>query len=94
VCERNFRGNEGYAYHPLSKVGGTVPPTFERYKRPSFELKLRGNVCAAGAEPRTPLGGACSTLPDHLARLRALLLKGREGGGGMRKGGMGEEKRG
>jgi len=29
-----------------------------------------------------PAGGACSTHPDPLARLRALLLKGREGMGG------------
>jgi len=33
-----------------------------------------------------PTGGACSTHPDTVARLRALLLKGREGGGEGREG--------
>ena len=33
-------GYEGYAYPPLFKVGGTVPPTFKRYKSGYFCLHL------------------------------------------------------
>ena len=41
---------------PLSKVRGYCTPTFKRYKRLSFELKLRRNAWAAGALPRTSPG--------------------------------------
>jgi len=37
-------GYEGYAYPHFLKCGGIVPPTFNRYKRPSCELKLRRKV--------------------------------------------------
>ena len=33
-------GYKGYAYPPLFKVGGTVPPTFKRYKSGYFCLHL------------------------------------------------------
>ena len=49
-------GVRGVRVPPLSKVVGTVPPTFKRYKRPSFELKVHRNAWAAGALHRTPLG--------------------------------------
>jgi len=77
---RNFRGYDGYAYPHFLKWGYRTPtftPTFKRYKRPSFEQKLRRNAWAAGAY---------STPPDSLARLRALILKGRESRGGKVEG--------
>ena len=64
------RGYEGYAYSPLSKGGTYYTPTFKRYKRPSFEMKLRRNAWAVGALPRTPL----REFTDPPVRLRALLL--------------------
>ena len=73
---RNFRGYDGYAYPHFLKWGYRTP-TFKRYKRPSFEQKLRRNAWAAGAY---------STPPDSLARLRALILKGRESRGGKVEG--------
>jgi len=63
------------------KVGAYGTPAFKRYKRPSFELKLHRNAWPAGAPSRTPLE-ELTALPDPLARLRALLLKGRKGRGG------------
>jgi len=83
---RSFRGYEGYAYPHFLKWGYCTP-TFKCYKRPSFELKLHRNAWVAA-------GGACSTPPDPLARLRALHLKGR--GGKEMEGGRGgaERKRG
>ena len=65
---------------------GVLYPTFSRYKRPSFELKLRRNAWAAGVLPRTPLGELTALPYRPLARLRALLLKGRVGRGGKVKG--------
>ena len=53
---RNFRGYEGYAYPHFLKWWVLYPPTFKRYKRPSFELKVHRNAWAAGALHRTPLG--------------------------------------
>ena len=83
---RSFRGYEGYAYPHFLKWGYCTP-TFKCYKRPSFELKLHRNAWVAA-------GGACSTPPDPLARLRALHLKGR-GGKEMEGGreGSGEKER-
>jgi len=50
-----------------------------RYKRPSFELKLRRNAWAAmQGSAQTPLGDL-TALPRLLARLRAQLLKWMEG---------------
>ena len=60
-------------------MGGTVLPAFKRYKRPSFELKLRRNAWAdRGSAPDSAVG-AYNTPQDPLAQLRALLLKGMEG---------------
>ena len=53
---RNFRLVQGVRVPPPThflKWRGTVPPTFKRYKRPSFELKVHRNTWAAGAV-RTP----------------------------------------
>jgi len=75
---RNFtgRGYEGYAY-PHFYSGGYCTPTFKRYKRLSFELKVRRNAWAAGALPG-PRWGSLQHSPRPLARLRALVLKGRK----------------
>jgi len=48
-------GYEGCAYPPLSKMGDCTPPTFKRYKRPSFELKLHRNAWASAAHRVTVL---------------------------------------
>jgi len=44
-------GYEGCAF----KNGGLYPPTFKRYKRLSFELKLHRNAWAAAAHRVTVL---------------------------------------
>jgi len=46
------------------------------HQRPSFELKMHKNAWMAGASPRTH-GGAYSTPPDPLARLRGFTSKGK-----------------
>ena len=44
---------------------GALYPTFKRYKRPSFELKLRGNVGGRGSAPDLA-GGAYKVSPSRL----------------------------
>jgi len=79
---RNFRGYKGYAFSALSGVRGTVPRTFKRYKRPSFELKLRRNAWPAEALPGPRWGELTALHQTALARLKTLLLKGKDGRGG------------
>jgi len=65
-------------------------PTFQRYKRPSFEMKLRRNAWPAGSLPRTPLG-ELTALPRPPRSIKShILLKVEERG----KGGLGRERRG
>jgi len=59
-------GYDGFAY---------PPPTLKRYKRPSFELKLRRNACAAGAPARTLLG-ELTALPRPLSSIKGSTSKG------------------
>ena len=48
---------------------GALYPTFKRYKRPSFELKLRVNAWVAGAPPQTSLGELTKFLHRGSCRL-------------------------
>ena len=54
---------------------GLCTPTFKRYKRPSFELKLRRNAWAAGALPQTPLGDL-TALPRPPSSIKGPTSKG------------------
>jgi len=82
---RNLRVEEvrGICVTPHFLKWGYCTPTFKRYKSPSFELKVR-SAWVAGALPP--------------ARLRARLLKGRQGVGGKveerGRGGMSRGSRG
>jgi len=49
--------------------------TLKRYKRPSFELKLRRNACAAGASAWTLLG-ELTALPRPLSSIKGSTSKG------------------
>jgi len=71
---------------------GVLSPTFKRYERRSFELKVRRNAWPAGALPRTSLGDLTALPENSLARLRALLLWGMEGSGGKVDVGEGKGK--
>jgi len=63
----------------IGVISGVRVPPFLRLQEPSFELKVRRNAWVAGVLPGTPMG-------ELTARLRALLLKGRERRGGKVEG--------
>ena len=84
-------GTRGTPRTPWKWKWGNCTASFKRYKRPSFELKLRRNTWAAGALPG-PRWGSLQHFPRPPSSINGPTSKG-GGNGGKEKGRVGKGRR-